>query len=181
MCRGIRLIEQSLEQPNIHVRCLAHIVNLAVKAALSKIHNVVESLRKMVSAVRLFVKFRDRFESLKSALNLSKVLLPGLDVETRWSSKYFMLSKAIKARPILTALCSEIDELQNYSISNTEWITTSKLCKLLHEIYNITSNQSARHSVSLSMTPRVFEILRDAVDDFCEIEFENLVEIANVM
>ncbi len=58
-------------------------VNLAVKAALDKIHKSILSIRQLISAISMSAKIGERFKSLKVALELPEVLLPGLDVETR--------------------------------------------------------------------------------------------------
>ena len=43
----------------VHRRCMAHIVNLAVKASLSHIHTQVGNIRSLVSGIRQSTKRRE--------------------------------------------------------------------------------------------------------------------------
>ena len=131
MCSGIRLLGNSLGRTNFHVRCMVHIVNIAAKAVFAIIHKFVSSIRKIVGAIRVSAKGRERFDSSKEALNLSNILLPALDVETRWSSTYFMLDRALSAESILNTMVAESEDLHRFSVSPMEWTTASKLCIIL--------------------------------------------------
>ena len=42
-----------------HVRCTAHVVNLAVKAEFSKIEKSIDSQRNIVRTFRVFVRRRE--------------------------------------------------------------------------------------------------------------------------
>ena len=117
---------------------MAHIVNIAAKAAFTIIHKSASSIRKIVGAIRVSIKRRERFDSLKEALNLSNILLPGLDVETRWSSTYFMLDRALPAKFILYTMVAESEDLQRFSVSPTEWTAASKLSIILRLIHEVT-------------------------------------------
>lgn len=47
---------------DIHVCCIAHVVNLAVKDYLSNVHDYINQIRSLLSAMRYSVKRRDAYE-----------------------------------------------------------------------------------------------------------------------
>lgn len=83
MCRGIGPLSEDLRRPCFHLRCISPVINLSVKAAFGKINGTISSLRNLVAATRVSVNRRERFYELRNTLNLSYVLLPRLNVETR--------------------------------------------------------------------------------------------------
>ena len=56
MKRGLSLLETALNKIDLHVRCLAHIINLAVKAGFNEIHSCIEGIRSFTAAIRVSVK-----------------------------------------------------------------------------------------------------------------------------
>ena len=99
----------------IHVRCIAHIVNLAVKDCFTLIHDKIQQVRSLVSAINSSVKRRDLFENARKTLKLS-VSVPGLDCETRWSSTFTMVKDAYDAKRVLNFITSTSEDLRSYSM-----------------------------------------------------------------
>lgn len=181
MLLGTELLQKKLGTSEIHVRCMAHVVNLAVKVSFEMIKKDVCKVRKLIVAIRKSVNRRERFDELKASMGYSDVLLPGIDVENRWSSTYYMLLRALKARPILAALVHEDLKLSVHSISDTEWTLVQSLCDLLKTFAKVTDNQSGKHYVTLSTSQRVFEMLLKTVHDFTEMQFGTLNTTGNSM
>lgn len=72
------------------VNCAAHTVQLAVKNALSKLKIEHSNLIKLAREVAKFLrKEGTRNEARKHHL---KLILPPLDIETRWSSTYMLVN-----------------------------------------------------------------------------------------
>lgn len=92
-------MKNKFNKPNeqLHVRCILHIVNLAVKDFFDMFHVEVHSLRSLVSAINYSVKRRNLFGSAKKTLNTS-VSMQGLDCEARWSSTFKMIQEAYNAK-----------------------------------------------------------------------------------
>lgn len=79
-----------MDPNSFHVRCMAHVNNLAVKECMLKVYSKIEKIRYLLSAIRASVKCRDLFESVSKELHLT-CQLPNPDSETRWSSTLIMI------------------------------------------------------------------------------------------
>lgn len=72
---------------DIHVRFIAHVINLAVSDCLKDFHENVIQIRSLIQAIRSSLKQRDIFEATQNQLRL-EARLPFLDVPTRWNSLF---------------------------------------------------------------------------------------------
>lgn len=123
--------ERILQSGESHIRCFAHILNLAAKDFLKPIDNVVQQ-------VRLFCKFirasPQRLESLETFCKAFGVpfVKPELDVATRWNSTFLMLKSALRLKQPITSMSSEYkgtviegDEL--VGITDNDWKIAEKV------------------------------------------------------
>uniref|UniRef100_A0A803KUM8 Transposase n=1 Tax=Chenopodium quinoa TaxID=63459 RepID=A0A803KUM8_CHEQI len=83
----------------MHMRCVAHIINLIVwdglkknKKSINKVRYVVRFVKSSPSRLKLFKDIAARYAPNHSSLSL--------DVPTRWKSTFDMLEKALKFRDI---------------------------------------------------------------------------------
>ncbi|XP_024179003.1 zinc finger BED domain-containing protein DAYSLEEPER-like [Rosa chinensis] len=92
---------------HIHVRCLAHILNLIVRSGLSILDKSVVSIRNAVRYVRSSSSRLDTFKMCveKEILDVRKVCI--LDVPTRWNSTFLMLETAMELRKAFDRLAEE--------------------------------------------------------------------------
>ncbi|KAG7547631.1 Zinc finger BED-type [Arabidopsis suecica] len=102
--RGLEALVQDGDL--MHMRCCAHILNLIVGDGLKK-------AKTSIAATRIAVNYmRNNFQRLKSFVlrcetgKIARGSLP-LDVVTRWSSTYLMLTSAIKLRPAFEKMSAE--------------------------------------------------------------------------
>lgn len=68
---------------NFHVRCLAHILYLAVKECMWLFHYKITKIWKLIGCHQSSVKRKVLFNGVKAELGL-KIDLPSLDVEMCW-------------------------------------------------------------------------------------------------
>uniref|UniRef100_A0A803MEM5 BED-type domain-containing protein n=1 Tax=Chenopodium quinoa TaxID=63459 RepID=A0A803MEM5_CHEQI len=80
----------------IHMRCVAHIVNLVVSDGLKTVNESIQRVRHAVTFIKQSPARLQRFKKcvVDEKINTKKGLC--LDVPTRWNSTYLMLSAAIE-------------------------------------------------------------------------------------
>ncbi|KAK9929235.1 hypothetical protein M0R45_026341 [Rubus argutus] len=93
----------------LHVRCLAHIVNLIVRSGLHLMDKSVTSIRHAVRFVRSSSSRLDAFKLCvqKESLDSKKICV--LDVPTRWNSTYIMLDTALELKQAFDRMAEEED------------------------------------------------------------------------
>lgn len=102
-----------LNHPPIqHVRCMAHIINLAVQAFLTCLKadddedtvditegGEISKLRMIITKIRSSLHRQDEFKKNCKIFGLnSKELI--LDVKTRWNSTYSMIERAVEFQDV---------------------------------------------------------------------------------
>lgn len=134
----------------------------------------------MICAIRCSVKRRDLFESTQKHLNVS-VPFPVLDIETRWSSTFNMVSSAYKAKRVFKKITDTAPDLKDYSITEAEWETCKSVCDFLGKAASLTEVQSGSTYSTLSMTIKAFRSLRSTCKTAIDSNDVNLRDIAVVM
>lgn len=88
-----------LKAKHLHMRCMAHIVNLIVQDGLKDMGYYVDCVRGAVKYVR---QSPSRIEKFKECIQMEKIQRKKflcLDVSTRWNSTYLMLDAAQRFIP----------------------------------------------------------------------------------
>ncbi|KAM5572879.1 zinc finger BED domain-containing protein RICESLEEPER 2-like [Rosa sericea] len=111
----------------LHVRCLAHILNLIVKSGLRMMDKSVASIRNAVRYVRSSSARLDVFKRSVAIeqLDCKKVCI--LDVPTRWNSTFLMLDVALELRKGFDRMAEEEDtKYKGYfdeeEVEDDEWL-----------------------------------------------------------
>ncbi|CAI5994390.1 unnamed protein product [Closterium sp. NIES-64] len=135
-----------------HVRCLAHIMNIAVQEAL-KLDDVKEALKRLRDACSYIgwsVQRSEAFASLQRRLagrDNAKVLRLISDSPTRWGSTYKMICRALELQQALTVFSSRTDvsdrlrlreQLDKIRLSDVHWDALVELKNFLQPFHSIT-------------------------------------------
>lgn len=86
-----------------HHRCIAHVLNLAVKDGLEYISDNIKKTRTFTNRLRNSVLMIEEMKEIASALK-EKFKMPENDVATRWNSTYLMLKRLDEIRSITDIL-----------------------------------------------------------------------------
>ena len=86
-------------ESSLHMRCVAHIINLIVWDGLKKNKKYVDKVRYVVKFVKSFASRLKLFKDLAGKYVRSQLSL-SLDVPTRWNSTFEMLETTLKYRDI---------------------------------------------------------------------------------
>ena len=87
----------------LHMRCIAHILNLVVQDGLNMADLAVKKVRDTIRWVRGSPARLSMFKELQSLLGVEEKSSLCLDVPTRWNSTYLMLKTSIPYRSVFEA------------------------------------------------------------------------------
>lgn len=142
----------------IHMRCIAHIVNLIVNDGLVDVKAPIKRVRK---AVRFVKQSPARLAKFKECIELQNIDCKSnlcLDVRTRWNSTYLMLNVAQKLQKAFELFegmdpyfVVELDEIGGVPTSY-DWGIVRRMVDMLVHFYELT----LRISGSLYVTSNVF-------------------------
>ncbi|CAN1762015.1 Zinc finger BED domain-containing protein RICESLEEPER 2 [Linum perenne] len=88
----------------LHVRCVAHIVNLVVNDGLNEIGMSVRRVREAVRWVHSSGQREEKFKAQVIAQNVQCKKMVSMDCPTRWNSTFLMLDTALTFEPVFTVL-----------------------------------------------------------------------------
>lgn len=121
-----------------HVRCGCHIVNLIVNDCLLPLAPLINKLRETVKYIKKSPSRMKEFLEICSSLALQNGPGLSLDVSTRWSSTYKMLSVCLAYKD---ALVDYADRDANYQWrpSGADWALYEKIAPILKSLAEVTS------------------------------------------
>ncbi|CAJ0649713.1 9935_t:CDS:2, partial [Entrophospora sp. SA101] len=118
----------------MHLRCGAHVLNLAVKEGIKLIDQPIEKLRKTASSIQ---NSQPILEELKTIFEMKnqKFLIPDLDISTRWNSLYNMIKKMLKIKDMVDILIAGNRTLLQIYPNEEEWNDIKNTYNLLEPIF----------------------------------------------
>ncbi|XP_073153739.1 zinc finger BED domain-containing protein RICESLEEPER 2-like [Henckelia pumila] len=149
---------------HLHVRCMAHVINLIVQDGLKEIG---DSVRRVRQAVRYIRQSPARIKRFKDCCEIEKITSKRslcLDVATRWNSTYLMLKAAQEFENAFVSYGNLDPGLLEYlllyvcedgkiagALTSDDWANVRRMEKFLETFYNLT----LRVSGSLYVTSNV--------------------------
>ncbi|XP_073153666.1 zinc finger BED domain-containing protein RICESLEEPER 2-like [Henckelia pumila] len=153
-----------LDGSHLHVRCVAHIINLIVQDGLKEVGDSVKRVRQ---AIRFIRQSPARIKRFKDCCEIEKIEIKKslcLDVPTRWNSTYLMLNTTQEFENAFARYAfldpGLLDNLLNNScedgkvagaFTNDDWMKIRHMVKFLETFYDLT----LRVSGSLYVTSNV--------------------------
>ncbi len=167
-----------------HVRCAAHVLNIAVQELLKQIHaendeecpssdsevgllGCVRKLRRLITKIRASPQRTEKLARQCDRCGLSK-LGALMDVKTRWNSTYKMLQRAEKICAPLSMVAADDPELRALSLTDDEWGIMAEIRRALGAFDAVTDVVSASKHPTLTGTIPMYNLLIDACEDFVE-------------
>ena len=169
-----------------HVRCVAHIINLAAQRFLGALDSatpgsedgsgeqrVVDDetagfilrLRGLVVKVRDSPQRRKKFarQCTHSGISPKELIL---DVPTRWSSTYAMIERALELRDPLDAMAALEQGLTEYKLTPRAWQLLESVLPLFKAFKTATNYLCAAGYPTLTTAVPVYNYLIDALEDY---------------
>ncbi|CAB5371644.1 unnamed protein product [Rhizophagus irregularis] len=146
---------------NNHIRCLAHIINLAAQDALTT----------------LKVKYVDNENELLNNDEVSEVVpkceaahLPDkelvVDVKTRWNSTFDMIERSLELREALDNIAIADRDLRQWELIDAEWDLLKQIKKLLYIFLRATLYISHGRYPTIENSIPIFNWIMDKIEDF---------------
>ncbi|CAB5383608.1 unnamed protein product [Rhizophagus irregularis] len=195
----LKAVESDLSQRYIyndsedkHVRCLAHIINLAAQQVLTtlkatdndelsneEVGSLIVKLHTLIKKIKASPQQIDKFKAqckVANVLNLNVIL----DVRTRWNSTYDILVRARKLKEPLNILSNSDSNLRSFTINEDKWINLLEIEELLKYFAKATKQICGEAYPTLSYVIPIYNILLNKLEDFRDTpnRFENGKEVA---
>jgi len=104
-----------------HYRCSTHILNLAAQQGIEIIDEEVVKVHKLMENIKNSLWRCDRLRELCSIENL-EYYKPQLDVDTRWNSTYYMITKFQKMLRPIEMLAATDQDIRSLIPDDQGWI-----------------------------------------------------------
>ncbi|XP_019181603.1 PREDICTED: zinc finger BED domain-containing protein RICESLEEPER 4-like [Ipomoea nil] len=139
----------SVRSKYMHMRCIAHILNLVVQDGLKFADTSVKRVREAVRWVRNSPARLKKFRDLAELIGVEAKSVLQLDVPTRWNSTYMMLNTAIHLVTLLKTFYDMAVRISGslYVTSNTFF---SEICDLSCMLDDMTGSESESESEKLT-------------------------------
>uniref|UniRef100_A0A7N0TNC7 Transposase n=1 Tax=Kalanchoe fedtschenkoi TaxID=63787 RepID=A0A7N0TNC7_KALFE len=125
----------------VHLRCIAHIVNLIAWDGMGVHVKCIDRVRSAVKHVKNSATRLARFNETAEKLKIGSKASLSLDVPTRWNSTYIMLDTAIKFRRVFGYVKlpdgPDVKDSEKPPI-DSDWDKISLLVSFLKELYRLT-------------------------------------------
>jgi hypothetical protein len=154
--------------PEYHVRCFAHVLNIAVKSAISneEVDRMIKALRFWVKRIRVSPQRLRRLQQLCEACSPPiSFVKPVIDVSTRWNSTLDMIERSLRLKPALNMfILEDNDARKDYSIQELgprQWGFFENLSKFLKPFKDVTTFCSSSSYPTLSVVVPLYNSLMD--------------------
>ncbi|KAM3282250.1 hypothetical protein P3S67_025895 [Capsicum chacoense] len=148
---------------HLHVRCMAHIINLIVQDSLKVTGVSIEKVKRAVKYIRQsFVRCK-RFQECCEDIDINCKKSLCLDVSTRWNSTYLMLNRTVECENGLMSYVYRDIGLSHYlqvvedeegtvvgAFSSDDWDHVKKITNFLQIFYDLTKEVSGSLYVTLN-------------------------------
>ncbi|KAI3637695.1 hypothetical protein MIR68_004344 [Amoeboaphelidium protococcarum] len=125
-----------------HMRCFAHVINLAVKEAYKIFEKDIKVIRDLIVSLRRSSLLMEKFEEICVKKEVT-VRQPCYDVPTRWNSTWEMLTYAVEYKKVFDLLClvATGDGFKE-QYRTIKWDVLEQLCLFLRKFAKATTTLS---------------------------------------
>uniref|UniRef100_A0A3Q7JK04 BED-type domain-containing protein n=1 Tax=Solanum lycopersicum TaxID=4081 RepID=A0A3Q7JK04_SOLLC len=148
---------------HLHIRCMAHIVNLIVQDGTKEANLSIERVRQAVRYIRQSPARWKKFQECCEDENLAKKSLC-LDVPTRWNSTYMMLKRVIEYEGAIVEYADRdigltlhlkfvdmVDKNSTGTLLSSDWEGIKRITKFLEMFFNLTLKISGSRYVTSNL------------------------------
>ena len=188
----------AVQLPNdFHLRCICHVINIAVKKFLDLITDDIAVARCLVNSIRASMVGRQKFDAIADQQNLVMksayaraikdnpnanviptpefIRLPTTTCVTWWNSTYTMLESLLQACVVIDEMCSQgtRSPWELHTISPEKWSLYSRYHRFLKDAYECTMAASGESYVTVSLQPKIVEKLLESCNKLLDVSLES--------
>lgn len=140
----LSIAQNSFNVEACHIRCLGHVIHLAVTGATAVVRDQFIKLRDFVKKVRSSNLKTAAFAEACNSNNLKPLKLI-MDVVTRWSSTHAMLARCLELKKAVIALTRKGNsklfdkDLAEYQLTQDEWKQVEEVHEFLGLFATVTT------------------------------------------
>lgn len=160
----------------IHIRCMAHIIDLGVKEALKQLKFSLLPIEEIITAITSSTKRMERFAQIQQQLvdenedeswpTQKEPLKLIQDIETRWNSKCLSLNRALILREPIDKALNDMIELSNFE--PVDWDFLKDLIPFLQPFHEMTERLSGENYCTISLVSSSVPLLISHAESFRE-------------
>lgn len=160
----------------IHIRCMAHIIDLAIKEAIKQLKVILLPIEEVISTITSSTKRMERFAQIQQQLAeenridswqpLVEPLKLIQDIDTRWNSKFLALDRALLLREAIDKAIDEMVELLGFE--PIEWDSIKTLVSFLKPFHEMTEQLSGEKYSTMSLISSSVPVLISHAESFRE-------------
>ena len=144
----------SIKVKYMHIRCVAHILNLVINESLKELNTSIKRVREVVRYIRYSPSRLRKFRDFYVLVGIKDKCSLYLDVPTHWNSTYLMLKSACIYQKTFK-LYEENESSFRAKLGDNvpefyDWETANNLVKFLEYFYEMTLRLSGSHYVTLN-------------------------------
>lgn len=142
----------------IHYKCVAHIIDLGIRAAINDLQRTLKPVRDFVLSIRSSSNRRETFNGIQQELIEDGLLQTNAplelveDVEHRWGSTYLMLKRAFVLRHAVDQMMDQTATMR--SLDPIDWSIIEELLTFLRKFHSATTKLCIGTDVSVSVVSR---------------------------
>ncbi|KAL6569639.1 hypothetical protein OROMI_014153 [Orobanche minor] len=137
---------------NMHMRCVAHILNLLVNDGLKTMNASIENIREAVRFVRKSDKRKDILKKHAERVMIETKGFVILDLPTRWNSTFLMLSSALKFQKAFDRMGEEDRKIKCVMPSREDWTNAEIFATFLQPFYEVTLRVCCSNTPTINNT-----------------------------
>jgi hypothetical protein len=146
---------------DFHTRCGCHIIDRAVKDSAVHMRAQLQKLRDLLKGIRVSSTIRQKIKNTQVCLGRVHLQdVPGLDVDTRWSSSFAMIKSSFELKDVLEAIYNDnTPNIGEKALTEEEWNVLRTVSNFLEIAAEITTLLSGSGYASLSLQPLIYKKL----------------------
>lgn len=143
----------------VHYKCVAHVIDLGLRAALLQLTSSITPVREAVLSIRSSRKRKEKFIAIQTELiankqqNSSYPLELAEDVDHRWNSAFILIERASQLEQAIDIMLETTQGLG--SLDKIDWTTVKVIMEFLRPFYETTKRLCATTKITISLVAAI--------------------------